>query len=125
MPAKVSNEQLRLIRERHHAHISFCTGSVAHLIKVVCSNARLELRSGDVQNLPGQSTDLAHRLLCRDVQNIDFGPVETVLARRYARLGPVGALYGLWEGALGGKGIDGPHRTSEEKCREWIMQPVT
>lgn len=82
-------------------HISFHTGSVAHFVKVVCGDARLELRSGDIQNLPSQSTNLAHRVLCPGVQNIDLVPVETVLPRRYARFGPVRALYGLRKGAPG------------------------
>lgn len=95
--------------KRRVAHISFYTGSVAHLVKVVCGDAWLELCSGDVQDLPSQPTNLAHRLLSLGVQDIDFGPVETILAHWYARLGPVRAVYGFGKGTLGGKGIDGPY----------------
>lgn len=122
MPVKISNEQPHPKGGRVGAHISFYTGSMTDLVEVVCGDAWLELRSGDVQNLSSQSTDLAHRLLRLNVQNIDLVPAETVLARWYARFGPVRALYGLGEGALGRQWIYGPDRTGEGECGKWIVQ---
>lgn len=95
---------------------------MAHLIKEIRGDTRLELRSGNVENLPSQSTNLTHGILGLDVQELDLGPVETILARRYSRLCPVGTLYRLGKGALRGKGIDRSNRTGKGKCGEWIVQ---
>jgi hypothetical protein len=94
---------------------------MAHLIKVVCGDARRELCSGDVEDLPSQSTDLTHRILRLGVQKLDLGPVETILARRYSRLSPVRTLYRPGKSASGGKGIDGSDRAGKWKCREWVV----
>lgn len=121
-PGRVSNKHPHLNGKCACAHISFHTGFVAHLVKVVCGDAWLELRSRDIQNLASQSTNLAHRILALGVQNIDFESIEAILARWYSRLGPVRVLYGLGESAPGRKRIDGPHGTGKGKYWEWIVQ---
>ena len=92
-PGRISNKQPHPKDQCTYAYIPFYTCSMAHLIKVVCGDARLELCSGDVEDLTSKSTDLSHSILGLGVQKINLGPVETTLARRYARLGPVRTLY--------------------------------
>lgn len=121
-PGRVSNKQPHLKGERGRTHIPFYTCFMANLVKVVCGDAWLELRSGDVQNLPSQSTNLAHRILTLGVQKIYLESIEAILARWYSCLGPVWVFYGFGEGTPGGKRIDGPHGTGKGKCWEWIVQ---
>ena len=76
MTAAVSTNQEGLYGDRS-AHIPLYTLAVYNLVNLIGGNARAYRCGGNVENFPGQSAHLSHRILTLCIQQLDFvGPDE-------------------------------------------------
>lgn len=78
--------------------------------------------SSDVENLSGESADLAHRILCLLVQDLDLVPVDEGPPRLGDAIGGVvGVGDRLWDFTSRRQRIDGSEGAGVRKVRERVV----
>lgn len=103
-------------------HVALDTLLVYYPVDLVGRDAGSDRSSSNVEDLSRQPADLAHRILCLLVEDLDLVPVdEGPPCLGYAVGGVVGVGDRLWDLTSWGQRVNGSERAGVRKVRERVV----